>query len=179
MIILCDVDGVLADFAGAVVEVVNGLFGRSHTIEDVHSYGIAESLGLTDEQWSEVCTIIDQPGFARSLRALESVDQLRKKVWGFGGPSVEFVTSPWDSPTWCYDRSQWLTDQFGGLGRHVTFTGRKWMMRGDVFVDDNPTAVRDWAHHNPAGRALLWDAPWNRGETRDLDRVSSMAEVFE
>lgn len=184
-LLLCDVDGVLADFTGAVLSLVEAYTGRRYTRADVTSWSYREALGLTPEEWRDVSAHISQPGFARRLEPLPAAEELRRLIASTPALDVQFVTSPWrSSPTWYADREAWLCDTFGRTqGRRVTFTSEKHHVAGDWFVDDSADHVRAWVEaqvirrHPEPWHAFVWDAPYNRGETRGV-RVSSFADVM-
>lgn len=160
--VLLDVDGVLADFVGAFLAVVEQQLGRSHTAEDVHSFGIANSLNLSKDEFDRCAEIVGKPGFCRSLAvcpgAIEGVAQLRELA------EVYIVTSPWNTnPTWTHDREQWLAEHFGIPSARVVHTSAKHLVRGDVLVDDKTETLRDWLRERDhGGIAVQWQTPHNR-----------------
>ena len=72
-----------------------------------------------------------------------------------------FVTTPMpESPTWPYDRAQWLIAQFGeDLGGHVVHTHYKYLIPGHHLVDDKIDNCRKWEASNPGGVALRYKSP--------------------
>jgi 5'(3')-deoxyribonucleotidase len=183
--VLVDVDGVLADFQNAVLQLVNYEVGGAHEPADVTEWSIKNALGLTDAQWSWVCDRIELPGFAFHLEpypgAVEAVLKLAKCS------EVYFVTSPWaSSVTWTHDRTQWLRKYFGKtLGPRVIHTAHKSLVAGDVLIEDKMSNAAEWGRAGEAVSwqgdrfAVLWDRPYNRdGDRRGLHVVESWDEVF-
>lgn len=155
--VLLDVDGVLADFISAIREQLclpENWAPRQWALE-------ADALirALPPGRLSDV---LSRPGLAAGLRpypdAREAVEMLRSAqhdVW--------FCTSPMrSSPTWCYERANWLVKHFGEeQGGKVIFTTAKHLVRGDVLIDDHPGNV---ALFRESGRdAYLIGRPWNGG----------------
>ena len=174
-----DVDGVLADFTGAMLEVVNRVCGASYTHEDVMQFEFTEALKLTREQTHAVHVEISAPGFALGLSELpagiDAVCKLRA-----AGHTIRFVTSPWDlSPTWKDERRSWLRARF--LWAHdIVFAHDKSGVGGHLLIDDKPASCFSWWQY---GRnALLVDQPWNRSVIVQrrvrLDCVASVAECY-
>ena len=58
--VLLDVDGVLADFVSAFLHVVYMRLGRSFEPSDVTSFGIANSLGLTKDEFDRCAEVVVQ-----------------------------------------------------------------------------------------------------------------------
>jgi 5'(3')-deoxyribonucleotidase len=87
--------------------------------------------------------------------------------------AVYVVTSPWwPSPTWMYERTNWLRRHFGVTPEWVVHTSAKKLVHGRVFIDDNYAHLVDWRTANPIDHelALLVDAPYNRAAPLGLER---------
>jgi 5'(3')-deoxyribonucleotidase len=184
MRIVLDVDGVLADFVSSALQVINGIARREalpgydvspFTPDDVRQWEI-ESL-LPTELHAELFSHLSAPGFCLSIarypEALAVVDALRAT-----GHEVAIATSPLPgSANWIAERTVWLQRCWGEIEIHHTHD--KTGVRGDIFVDDKPSHVVDWAAANPTSRAYLLDRPYNRSavnvmrlaQLRDLLRV--------
>jgi len=160
--VLLDVDGVLADFVGAYLDLLNITCGIKATREQITSFDIGTSLGLTDEQAARVKRAIgNEPQLARSLDvypgAVDGVERLAKVA------DVYIVTSPWNSnPTWMHDREHWLREWFCIPHSRVVHTSAKHLCRGDFLVDDKTDTLHKWARENPNGTPVQWKTPHNR-----------------
>jgi len=187
-IVLVDVDGVVADFTGRMLDVVLEETGRRHEVEDVDQWSIQLALGLPDEHWRNVVRRIEEPGFASNLRpypgAVEAVRDIADRHHVF------FVTSPWwSSTTWMHDRTDWLVKFFGKTqGRKVVHTSAKQLVVGDVMVEDKAATLAAWERADDAAswhgtrRAFLLDRPYNRHVSpseRHLERLHSLDELVE
>lgn len=179
-LLICDVDGVLADFVGGVCDYVRRVIEKPATRDMCTEWSIRDSLGLTDGEWFSVTRYISSTGFAYQLPELPAVPVLLGAV-ARGVVRVQYCTTSWrSSPTWDYDRRRWLKAIMGS--RAVTFTAEKHYVRGDAFVDDRPDTVAKWLHHAPPGQsvcAYLYDAPHNRGDdVPGAKRVRNMGELL-
>jgi 5'(3')-deoxyribonucleotidase len=167
MTILLDVDGVLADFVAAYLGLLKDTLGIDATPDQVTAWDIGEALGLTREQSSQVKRAIGtSPQLARSLPiypgAIEGVERLKQLG------EIYIVTSPWNSnPTWTHDREEWLYRNFGIPYNRVIHTSAKYLVRGDVFIDDKASAVAKWRDAHPSGLPVLWSNLHNRTELWD------------
>lgn len=171
--VLIDCDGVIADFCGGFLKLVNARFGTSLASTDIGSYDIAKAVGWSTKQANEAYQLIaDCPDFAAKLDvfpgAIDGVRRLREVA------EIYAVTSPWHTqPTWCHDRSNWLWRHFGIPAHHVIHACAKHLVRGDMLVDDKLSHVEEWRAAWPDGVAVLWETPHNRRDLWDGPSTSS------
>ncbi len=163
--VLLDVDGVLADFVGGYLGLLESTLGIVAKPEDITHFDIGASLRLTPDQASTMKRAIGScEGFARCLAvcpdAAFGVRELERIA------DVYIVTSPWNSnPTWTHDREHWLLANFGIKSNRVTHTSAKHICHGDFLVDDKTSALVDWMADGGKGRAgvaVQWETPHNR-----------------
>jgi 5'(3')-deoxyribonucleotidase len=162
--VLLDCDGVLADFVGGYLGLLEDQLGIKATPEQITHFDIGASLGLSKEHSAKMKRAVGScDGFARCLavcpgavfgvRAIEEV------------ADVYIVTSPFGSnPTWAHDREHWLHANFGIKSNRVVHTSAKYLVRGDFLVDDKTDALPKWMDNNPdrRGHAVQWETPHNR-----------------
>jgi 5'(3')-deoxyribonucleotidase len=67
--------------------------------------------------------------------------------------------------TWASERQQWLAEHFGISHKHLVSTPAKYLVRGELFVDDKPEHVEQWQAANPCGVGVLWSRAYNRSAT--------------
>lgn len=161
--VLLDCDGVLADFVGGFLAIVNRACGTFYTHEHVTEYDVCKALGITTEQATHAFdTVSGSRGFALALEplpgAIDGVRRLQEIA------DVFIVTSPWNSsPTWTHEREAWLRRHFDIPHRRVIHTGAKYMVRGDFLVDDKTETLTRWdMEHGPHRKAIQWQTPHNR-----------------
>lgn len=177
--ILCDVDGVIADWLGAVLKAAHAICGRTLSRDEVTNWlrinDLADRLGMTKEQCRSLHDALNAPGFCRSFETLGN--RLLHSNIGSGN-EVLYVTTPWESSkTWCYDRWRWLlhhgfTDDTSCI---IQVPNKKYIW-GDVMIDDKPENIHGWIKEWGGGIGLLWNQSWNRHDTQ-LTRVRSWIEV--
>lgn len=160
MIILLDVDGVLADFHGGILELIRDLFGLNLTIQDFKNWDYTSALE-SEQMKKELREHIKQAGFISGLKpypeAQEAVGKLRALS------EVYCVTSPNHTvPTWIPERYEWLTHYFSISPQDVILTGKKHLIDGDVMIDDHPGNVASWNTKHPNGFGYLWDRPYTK-----------------
>lgn len=172
---LCDVDEVLADFQTPAFEVIRRITGRSYKPEDFVTWDIFDV--LSDEEMKAVGDALEAPGFCSSLKptpgAVEALWEIREYA------EVYVVTSPQHNRHWVYERTEWLREHFRIDKAHIIHTAAKYLVRGEVFLDDKPEHVANWSKENPDGHALLWHIPNTRNLGQGLVRVKTWLEVIE
>lgn len=171
--ILLDVDGVLADFVGPVISWANGLRRAGdppYTRQGITEFDLLKAWGI-GHMWGELDRLVVRPGFCD---ALDPVPGAREFLFDLQQVAdVVIVTSPWkSSPTWCFERRNWLEKRLGYTGE-VVFTKRKDLVRGDVLIDDA-------AEHTDTfpGVGLLLDQPWNQHATKSI-RVHNFRQAID
>jgi len=180
LILLLDVDGVLADFVTPFLKYINEVLDRSYTKDDFSGHDIEDCLGLSYEERNEVRMHIDRMRMARTMAplpgAIEAVKRLSESA------AIFFVTSSLtSSQTWEWDRRAWLDEQFGkGWGKKAQFVKDKYLFRGDIFIDDAPDNVEKWAAWNPDKSPVLWSQWYNAEHTiqaTNIERTSSWDHI--
>lgn len=167
VVLLMDVDGVVADFVGGTFRLLRRMGGPDLTGID-HGWQILDSIHpmfhrQVIDGWCRqgfCLELPEYPGAADAVRRLAEVVDL------------VFVTSvEFKSLYWVYERASWLAERFdefgllvcGGMGegnakRRVK---RKALVDGDVLVDDKVENVVEWAEAHPEGWAFLWARSYN------------------
>jgi 5'(3')-deoxyribonucleotidase len=165
--VLIDVDGVVADFTSRFVEIAEDILGRPLDKTRVYDQFIVEkSLGLTPVESKLVYKRVAAPDFAWSLYPLPQAVEAIKEI--ALSNVVIFVTKPFrSSKTWQWEREKWLRQYFGDVGANVIHTKLKYLVHGDVLIEDSGKNAADWWHYqrrivgNPTAKVLLRDYPYN------------------
>ncbi len=175
IIILIDVDEVLADFQGAAFDVIARVTGRRHSREECKQWEMFGQF-LQPEERKPVFAEIRKPGFCSALSPLPGAQEGVKRLQELG--EVYAVTSPFRSEPWVHERTKWLEDHFGIQESNVVFTSAKFLVTGDVLLDDRPDHILKWEAKHPHGHGLLWHLPNTAGQHDDIDRVHTWDEVI-
>ena len=156
-VILLDIDGVVCDFVGPVVGLINSRLATNYKPSDVTDWDIMGSLGVGKIDAGVVYSRIKSEGFCAGLPAYPGAKDGVAALMEMA--EVHPCTSPFASKYWLAEREQWLVN-FGFSRKAVTFTHAKHLMRGDILVDDKAETISRWGLTNPTG-ALLYNQPWN------------------
>jgi len=151
--ILCDVDGVLADFYNAALEA------HGATEDDIPAgvWDIAGPLGLTDaEFWKP----IDNYEFWNGLDQYPYAKVLLEMLGKYG--TITFATSPSYSKDCYAAKVSWLHREVGATN-NMMLGSRKYLMAkpGVILIDDNEKNCQDF--EDAGGRAILFPCRWNKG----------------
>jgi len=160
--VLLDVDGVLADFTAAALELVRQVTGHRYDPSDVVTWEIFDSIPEKAAQ-EEVYRILKGPGGCTSIPlypdAQGGVQALREVA------DIVIVTSPFtNAPTWTHERELWLKKHFGDF-QSIIHTKHKERIHGDFFIDDKPSHIKEWLDYwVRSGRdtnvtGMVWKTP--------------------
>ena len=174
MRILCDVDGVIANFVDAFMDLY------------LHHAGSVPD----DFEWSDWNSMDELPN-----------QMARDAVWR--DPDLFWIPRPYDHAIEAlyilnerHDvrivtavphmhveaRSDWFHREAPFIHRknQMIFTNDKSLINADVIIDDKVEYVDDWLDENivPRGHAYLIDRPWNQHGENGM-RVESLMEVAE
>lgn len=152
--ILLDVDGVLADFAGALLAWAGPVYSR----EQLTEWDLTKALGLEDRQ-QEFDAVASEPGFCESLPLIDGAQVFVEELRSFA--EIIVVTSPYSAAKlWTFERLRWLEKHFAITKHDVIFAKRKYLVRGDLMIDDGPHNIDEFLRRDLKG--ILIDQPWNR-----------------
>ena len=157
-VVLVDVDDVLADFYAAALRVAGEILGRDVSTESRTTWDIIDALGFTTAQRAAFKQAVGRSAFCASLSpcpgAQVGVAHLREIA------DVYAVTAPFHSLYWVSERDWWLAEHFGFTRKQIVHTEAKYLVAGDVFVDDKVEHVQRWVGRRN-GAAVLWAQPYN------------------
>lgn len=180
--LLIDIDGVLANFVRAYLDIVHERLGYMTAESDINKWDVGDALRLVPPERALVHQDLLAPGFAAHMPeypdACASVEGLMAD-----GFDVWFVTSPLhESHTWVFDRQRWIERRFGvDMCKKTISVHHKHAIEGDVFVDDKNSNVWDWALEHPNGVGVVYQQPWNTVprpvSTRNIVRTNDWERI--
>lgn len=185
MKILLDVDGVIADYVGSLLEFIHDITGFFYDRDEITTWDIFESLKVNDatlkvikQSWFDACGTGDICYNIKPFEgAIDFVSNLRKD-----GHSVVALTSQMQVSNWAMQREQWLKDYFAFDGDDIIFTSGKHHVQGNIFIDDSDKNVVKYYDHNGWSSELnviLFSAPYNLNAKipRSIKRMNSYAKI--
>lgn len=177
--VLLDIDGIIADFVSWYRLVAEMELQRDLEVVDPENWDIGIQLGLVEHERDRVWEATKRMSAAYIRPYAESLEPVRLLL---SDPRVDvyFVTASLvGNATWEHCRRRWLDRYFGEeASKHLVFTSEKYIVTGDVFVDDKASSVHVWAAHHPQGMGVVWARPWNIGQEGALKRTDSWVELL-
>lgn len=180
--VLCDVDGVLADFVGTFLDYIQKTYGLSYRRDAIDQWDCMVAVGMPKSEWRrfsdavaplELCRkMLPIPGAAAFLVALESAFD------------VQVATTPMNA-AWLTQRAEWLEEHMGVSLERQKHLHAKEELAGswDVLIDDK--VENCVAFTEAGGIAFCIATPYNahlpnhiaRGTHADcLDFVASLRQ---
>jgi len=165
--IAIDMDEVLADTLGAIIDGVNERANLGITVESLNGqklkHVIPEHDGLVTE-------ILREPGFFRHLKVMPNAQEVVEKLNEHY--DVYIATAAMDVPTSFHDKYEWLLEHFPFLDpQHFVFCGRKNIINADYLIDDNPRQLAIFE-----GESIMYTAVHNMS-LHDYKRVNGWKDV--
>lgn len=156
--LLIDMDGVIADTMGGMLDYIEEHNGHSLAHEDIKDYWFS---GLEKEK-EDIMAAMRTKGFYRHLDvitgAVRGVKRLREEYNG----NVYVCSSPMAGAEGCEnDKREFLAEHFDeDFAREAIITPDKSLVLGRVIIEDNPNL--------PAGpwQPVMFDQPYNRMATQ-------------
>lgn len=170
--ILVDMDSILADFCGGLTAIYNAKHGTSLDTSYFTDWDTRLPNGHT------MFDYFSRPGFFRSLPVIPG-SQFSLKNWIYQGHEVIVVSTATltNAPS---EKYEWLKEHFQWIPRdNIVFAKRKYLVRGDVLIDDYHLNVEEWKKHNPSGLALGIEYEYNRPQADKFDYLFDGYENYE
>jgi 5'(3')-deoxyribonucleotidase len=181
-IILLDMDDTVNDFTGMFWQTHNSLHNTEILSSSVNDWNLSKFSPLGDK----VYDLFKHPGLFRNLEPKENAADVIKRLdekydvyfvtdSPAGTSHCEIDTLSFSNPT--DDKRKWLKDHFPFFDSNkLVVTGHKWMVYGDVLVDDKPGT---FSIFEKLGRDIvLMDAPYNQ-DIKTKYRAFNLEQVEE
>ena len=168
--ILIDMDDVITCYLEDVVKEYNRIYGTNHSIEEITSWEIPSSFeyGLFSvHKQTDVLTTITPK--------LDSIEYINK--WIDEGYGVFIVSDCCNCADLYGEKLEWLKTYIPKFDlSHFIPCKEKYVISGDVLIDDNLDNLEKWSLHNPYGMDLLMTAQHNK-KIQDERRIYSFEEA--
>lgn len=166
--LIVDMDDVMADASGSILEIYNEEFGTHYT------HGDFDNTNLWDQEVSHkylsVRHRLFEPGFFRNMavkdNAVEIMKHLNDKY------EVFIVSAATEFPNSLKEKIEWLEEHFTFISwKRVVLCGDKKVIKGDIMLDDHDKNLKTFQ-----GRPILFDAIHNRN-LQGYERVKNWDDV--
>jgi 5'(3')-deoxyribonucleotidase len=166
--IAIDMDEVMADTLGKMLECYNRDYGDTLTIEHLHG----KKLRHVAKCGSEVSKYFDDPLFLRDLKVLPDSREVIREL--HGRYEIFIASAAMEVPASFAAKYEWLKEHFDFIpSTHIVFCGDKSIIDADYLIDDHA-----YQFDRFRGQGILYTACHNVEETR-YPRVNNWREVAE
>jgi 5'(3')-deoxyribonucleotidase len=162
-VVLLDVDDVVCRCIGRMASEAGKKLGLEIHDTDVKTWdfhdtfdspGLKEHVEgkMSEKGWCASLEVF--PGAVAGVKSLMEISE------------VFFVTAPFHGEHWMHERRQWLYDNFGIDRKRVLQGHSKFLVRGELFVDDKIENLQKWEAYGKEigvpGMGVIWDRPHNQ-----------------
>lgn len=168
--ILIDMDDTITNFLEEVINEYNKTYGTNHLIDEITEWVIPSSFEYGLFSVLELTNIL-----AMITPKVDSIEYINK--WIDEGYDVFIVSDCCNRYQSYRDKLKWLKTYIPKFDlSHFIPCKEKYVISGDVLIDDNLDNLEKWSLHNPYGHDLLMTAQHNK-LIQDERRVNSFKEV--
>lgn len=168
--ILIDMDDTITNFLEEVIIEYNRIYGTNHSINEITEWVIPGSFeyGLFSVfKQSDILTTITPK--------LDSIEYINK--WIDEGYDVFIVSDCCNCADSYGEKLEWLETHIPKFDlSHFIPCKEKYVIQGDILIDDNLDNLNKWSLNNPYGHDLLMTAQHNK-QIQDERRINSFKEV--
>lgn len=168
--ILIDMDSTITCFLEDVIKEYNRIYGTSHSIEEITSWVIPSSF-----EYGLFSVLEKSDILATITPKLDSIEYINK--WIDEGYDVFIVSDCCNRSKSYGEKLEWLKTYIPKFDlSHFIPCKEKYVISGDVLIDDNLDNLEKWSLHNPYGMDLLMTAQHNK-QIQDERRINSFEEA--
>jgi 5'(3')-deoxyribonucleotidase len=190
-ILLCDVDGVLANTVEFMLEKLKSIFPNELWLnfEDITNYYLDNNF-KTKFQQQAFKALFSKSSFWENIPvkegAIEAINVLRNKH------TILFVSKPdLKCKDWCYIRTNWLKEYFNAKYDEIILTTEKKYVMGSCMIDDSPLNLSNWFNFqskiNKFATPVVFDAPYNSDywfknriySWKEIDKIETLCDNIE
>ena len=162
-----DLDGVVADFTQGWTSQYKIDFGREIKEEDITEWGLSKPLTHFEKEidfWNWAKDFNGSSIF-RNLKTYENAVEVLYEISKSGHEVVIISSKPWWS---IHDTLIWLGEN-KIPAKEIHFLEDKWKIDCDVYIDDAPHQLENFAENVPDKLILRFVRPYNRPVTGTKD----------
>lgn len=175
LVILVDMDGIIADLMGRLLGLYNLEFGTYYTHSQITNWNFDKCV----PNGKVLYKYMSSPGLFKSLDpipgAIEALRALKK-----AGHELHIATTPYIKGTCSQDKLDWVEQYLPFIGGRNTILIRdKTMLKGDVLIDDKPDTIERYRATWPVSVIASIAYPYNEIVKDKLDIYAHGFNNFE
>ncbi len=171
-----DIDGVIANFAGPLINTIKTNYGVTLTEKDIYCFDLNIVLGITRAEETALITEILKQDLPLYTGAKETLERLSRE-----GHSIFLLTGRW---SYLREITQgWLKNKGVPYNElHLLNIGKKYqanISKLDVIVEDSLEDALEWTQK--VNKVLVYDHPYNQSfNVKNLTkRVYNWNEIYQ
>lgn len=166
--IAIDMDEVIADALGGILDGYNEITGSSLTKTDLHGF---KTYDYFDEKGKRIIDeVIGNEEFWFNLKIIDGSQEVIKKL--SENHEIFIATAAMEIPVSLKPKFHWLQEHFPFIPKlHYIFCGHKYSVACDYLIDDNIEFVSTCT-----GQGIFFDAPRNK-HLNGYPRINSWHEA--
>ena len=175
MVVLLDLDEVLADFVGGALAAHRWTRERLNTVWQPGQWSIVEPMGLTVQQfWAPINNAGEK--FWIELQPTPWMQPLVHTIQAMVGEAWYIVTSPSSNRLSWSGKLQWIHDHFGSQFDRVVFTAHKYLLANpqSILVDDRQETIERFMDYG--GRGITFPSRHNYLHLYAVDPVGYVSK---
>lgn len=156
--VLCDMDSIIVALTPKWLKMYNQDHNDNVTLEDIKSWDMAHNVKIGTKIYDYLYT----PGFFLDVEPVDGA--LGAIKWIHDNHNLVIASAPsWpgnsasDKITWLKKHVPWFNKRDLMLGHH------KYLLKGDIFIDDSPENIQAYAKHWPGANIMTISYPYNQG----------------
>ena len=160
--IYVDMDGVVCDFVGKIIQWWNKDHGTNFTKEDIKSWGIEKYLGPGAEYF--IKSSVRYPEFYQSLEPIAFAIDIMLLLQKDGFDVILATATPSGGALGYYGKVEWIRRYMPwfDLKNLVSIQRKSLLCSGynDILIDDGEHNIKEW--YDAYGKAIIFNQPWNK-----------------
>lgn len=152
--IAIDMDEVIADALGGLLDYYNRECNTSHTPEDLVGKKLTDI--LTEKEFNIIENALAEEEFWLDLKVMDGAQDVIERL--STRHEIFISTAAMEVPVSLRPKFHWLQEHFPCIHHlNYIFCGHKYIVRADYLIDDNPRHFSTFE-----GQGILFDSPHNR-----------------
>ncbi|MBI2449676.1 hypothetical protein HYV49_05260 [Candidatus Pacearchaeota archaeon] len=173
--VLFDQDGVLCDLLPSWLSLYNQETGENTKEEEITQFNLYDLVKYPDKLEEALA----KKDLFLNVTPYKDCVQYFKKIIKDKAFDVFIVTQvPRCSIYGLYEKRLWMKKYFKKFSTdRIISAHRKYLIDGDILIDDNPKHLKDFREHKPGRISIAMDHPYNRDAECDY-RVSNWKALY-
>lgn len=170
--ITLDMDDVLADTNGKLIDIVLNEFSTFHIREDFYTQSFKEL--LHPKQLKKLFSRLHEPGFFKDIPVMPDATDVVFELSRYY--EIFVATASMEFPNSFREKFDWLQAYFPFIPwTNIVFCGNKSIISSDFLIDDHVKNLTSFK-----GKGILFSAPHNLKETnyRRVNNWKEIADLF-